>query len=80
MNRPIRKIAAALAVLFAAIFLNLNYVQVVKGSDYRNADGNKRVLLNEYASPRGAIVVQGDHRERTRAWLEARGVRKVSVG
>ena len=59
MNRPIRKIAAALAVLFAAIFLNLNYVQVVKGSDYRNADGNKRVLLNEYASPRGAIVVQG---------------------
>lgn len=28
----------------------------------------------------GAIVVQGDHRERTRAWLEARGVRKVSVG
>ena len=59
MNRPIRKVAAALAVLFAAIFLNLNYVQVVKGSDYRNADGNKRVLLNEYASPRGAIVVQG---------------------
>lgn len=59
MNKPIRKIAAALAVLFAAIFLNLNYVQVVKGSDYRNAAGNKRVLLNEYASPRGAIVVQG---------------------
>jgi peptidoglycan glycosyltransferase len=59
LNRSIRKIAAALAVLFAAIFLNLNYVQVVKGSDYRNAAGNKRVLLNEYASPRGAIVVGG---------------------
>jgi translation initiation factor 1 len=26
------------------------------------------------------IVVQGDHRERVRAWLEARGVRRVSVG
>lgn len=59
MNRPVRRIAIALAVLFAAIFVNLNYVQVVKGSDYRNAAGNKRVLLNEYASPRGAIVVSG---------------------
>lgn len=28
----------------------------------------------------GAIVVQGDQRERTRAWLAARGVRKISVG
>lgn len=59
MNRPIRRIAIALAVLFVALFVNLNYVQVVKGSDYRNAAGNKRVLLNEYASPRGAIVAGG---------------------
>lgn len=28
----------------------------------------------------GAIVVQGDHRERVRAWLEARGVRRISIG
>jgi translation initiation factor 1 len=28
----------------------------------------------------GAIVVQGDHRERTRAWLASRGVRRISVG
>jgi translation initiation factor 1 len=27
-----------------------------------------------------AIVVQGDHRERIRAWLEARGVKRISVG
>jgi peptidoglycan glycosyltransferase len=59
MNRPIRKIAVVLAVLFVAIFLNLNWVQVVKGSDYRHHSGNKRVLLNEYASPRGSIVVGG---------------------
>ncbi len=26
------------------------------------------------------LVVQGDHRERVKAWLEGRGVRKVSVG
>lgn len=27
-----------------------------------------------------ALVVQGDHRDRVRAWLEKRGVKKVSVG
>lgn len=28
----------------------------------------------------GALVVQGDHRARVKAWLEARGVKRVSVG
>ncbi|MBI5542834.1 MAG: translation initiation factor [Deltaproteobacteria bacterium] len=28
----------------------------------------------------GALVVQGDQRERIRAWLVARGVQKVSLG
>lgn len=59
MNRPIRKVAVALLVLLAAMFVNLNFVQVVKGSDYRNDPDNKRVLLAEYSSPRGQIVVQG---------------------
>jgi penicillin-binding protein A len=59
MNKPIRKVAIALAVLFVAMFANLNFVQVVKGSDYRNDPQNRRVLLNEYSSPRGQIVVQG---------------------
>jgi len=27
----------------------------------------------------GTLVVQGDHRARVRSWLEARGVRRVSV-
>ncbi|MEO8889170.1 MAG: penicillin-binding protein 2 [Jatrophihabitantaceae bacterium] len=59
MNRPIRKVAIALGVLFAAIFVNLNLVQIVQGREYRDHAGNQRVLLNEYASPRGQIVVQG---------------------
>lgn len=59
MNRPIRKVAVALGVLLAAIFVNLNFVQVVKGDDYRNDPNNHRVLLAEYSSPRGQIVVQG---------------------
>lgn len=59
MNRSIRKVAVALVVLLAALFVNLNFVQVVKGSELRNDQRNKRVLLNEYASPRGDINVQG---------------------
>ena len=59
MNRPMRKVGAALAVLFLALFINLNVVQVVQGDDYRDHAGNVRVHYNEYASPRGEIVVQG---------------------
>lgn len=28
----------------------------------------------------GNLVVQGDHRDRVKAWLEKRGVRRISVG
>lgn len=59
MNKSIRKVAVALAVLLLAAFLNLNYVQVVKGNAYRDDPQNRRVLLNEYASPRGDINVGG---------------------
>jgi penicillin-binding protein A len=61
VNRPIRKVAIALAVLFLALFANLNVVQVFQGDKYRNDPDNRRVLLNEYASPRGAIIVDGDN-------------------
>jgi peptidoglycan glycosyltransferase len=59
VNKSIRKVSAALLVLLAAVFFNLNYVQVVKGNAYRDDPQNRRVLLNEYASPRGDINVGG---------------------
>ena len=59
MNRPIRKVSIFVAVLFLAVFVNLNVVQVVQGSSYRDNSDNHRVLLNEYSSPRGQIVVDG---------------------
>ena len=59
MNTPMRKVGVALAVLFVALFVNLNFIQFVQGDKYRNDSENKRVLLNEYASPRGAIVASG---------------------
>lgn len=59
MNRQIRRVAVALGVLILALIVNLNYVQVVKADDYRNNKNNRRVILNEYANPRGQIIVQG---------------------
>ena len=59
MNRQIRKVAAAVGVLMLALFVNLNYVQVVKGDSYRDNPGNRRVILTEYSTPRGQIVVDG---------------------
>ncbi|WP_375491451.1 penicillin-binding transpeptidase domain-containing protein [uncultured Jatrophihabitans sp.] len=81
MNRPIRKVTIAFAVLFVALFVNLNVVQVVKGSDYRNNANNRRVLLNEYASPRGQIVVQGTNiAESVKTSDELRYLRKYPAG
>jgi penicillin-binding protein A len=57
MNKPMRKVAVAVAILFVALFVNLNYVQVVRGSHYRNDKYNQRVLYNEFSSPRGQIVL-----------------------
>ena len=61
MNRSIRRVAVALVFLLAALFVNLNWVQVVKAKQYRNDPRNQRVLLRTYDRERGAIVV-GRHR------------------
>jgi len=39
----------------------------------------KQVLGCGGAVEEGALVVQGDHRDRLKVWLEGRGVRRVSV-
>jgi peptidoglycan glycosyltransferase len=59
VNRQIRRVAIAVGILMVALLVNLNYVQVVKSDAYRNNKNNKRVILNEYANPRGSIIVQG---------------------
>lgn len=59
MNRPIRRLGVAVGLLFLALLVNLNFVQVVKSASYSSNPGNRRVLLDEYARQRGSIVVQG---------------------
>ncbi len=57
MNAPLRRVAVAVLVLFGLLMVNVNYVQVVKGSDYRDDPRNARVLLRQFDRERGPIVI-----------------------
>jgi penicillin-binding protein A len=59
VNRPIRRVALAMLVLFGLLIANANYVQVFEGDRLRSDPGNTRVLLDEYERQRGTIVVDG---------------------
>jgi peptidoglycan glycosyltransferase len=56
MNGPIRRVMTAALVLFALLFLNVNYLQVVNAEKLRKNPRNNRLLLDEYGRPRGDII------------------------
>jgi peptidoglycan glycosyltransferase len=56
VNRPVRRLTIACLILFAALLVNANYLQVVDASSLRHHPGNARILLGEYKHERGAIV------------------------
>ena len=53
-ERPLRRVAMAALVLFGALFVNLNYVQVVAAERLRTDPRNRRQLLETYRRERGA--------------------------
>ena len=55
MNRRIMLLGAALLVCFGALFLQLNYVQVVEASKLANSPNNSRNITADYSKPRGFI-------------------------
>jgi len=59
MNAPLRKVAVAALVMFAALLVNANWVQVGEARSLKDNPHNVRVLLNEYKNRRGPIVVDG---------------------
>lgn len=59
MNAPIRRVSIFVGVLLLAVVINLNFVQVINASSYRNNPANHRVLLDEYKHQRGSIIVNG---------------------
>lgn len=56
MNRRIRRLGAALLVAFGALFVMMNYVQVVEASKLANNPKNPRQILGEYTKPRGDVI------------------------
>ena len=59
MNAPLRKVAIAALVMFTALLVNANWLQVGQARSLKNNPHNVRVLLNEYKNRRGPIVVDG---------------------
>ena len=57
VNRPLRRVAFAVLLLFGALLLRANWVQVVRGDAYANDSRNSRVLLRTYEQERGPISV-----------------------
>ena len=56
MNRQIRRLGVAMLVLFGALFLQLNVVQVLRADEYGDKPGNTRAVVRDYSRPRGQIV------------------------
>jgi penicillin-binding protein A len=57
MNGSIRRVAMWVLVLFGALFVNLNYLQVVKADDLASHSLNRRQLVGEYETERGRILI-----------------------
>jgi peptidoglycan glycosyltransferase len=59
MNRAVRRVSIACLLLFLALLVNANIIQVVDAKSLRNNPHNSRVLLRTYSRPRGQIVIGG---------------------
>lgn len=72
MNRPIRRIALVFMVLFLALLVNVNYVQVIQAPELNEASSpvNQRVILDEYARERGPILVGEGSEQKQVAYSE----------
>lgn len=57
MSGGVRRVALVMVVLFAALFINLNYLQVVRADDLASNNLNRRQLRAEYESERGRILI-----------------------
>lgn len=56
MSRQIRRVALGLVVLFGALFVNLNVIQVLQADELRSDSRNARGLIAEYEVARGQII------------------------
>lgn len=55
MTREIRRLGIVLMALFVALFLNVTWLQVVRGEELANHPGNTRKAVRDFSRARGAI-------------------------
>ncbi len=56
MNRQIRRLGAGLLVLFGALFVQLNVIQVLRADSYNDNPNNTRAIVRDFSRPRGQIL------------------------
>ena len=56
MNRQLRKLAIALMACYLALFVKLNFLQVIDAKALNNKPGNGRAVVRDFNRPRGDIV------------------------
>ena len=56
MNKEIRRLGIGLIVLFVALFLQLNYLQVVDAKRLQHDPRNTRTAVHDFSRPRGDII------------------------
>ncbi|ORT95764.1 hypothetical protein UK99_11805, partial [Frankia casuarinae] len=56
MNRTVRKVAVACMVLFAALLVNANWLQVGEAGSLKSQPTNGRQITERLERQRGAIV------------------------
>ncbi|MFI1091704.1 peptidoglycan D,D-transpeptidase FtsI family protein [Streptomyces sp. NPDC020917] len=59
MNKPLRRVAVFCGLLVLALLARVNYVQFVQADQLSSDVHNRRVAINQYAQPRGDIIVDG---------------------
>ncbi|MGO9079397.1 MAG: peptidoglycan D,D-transpeptidase FtsI family protein [Streptosporangiaceae bacterium] len=60
MNRAILRLSLACLVMFAALLVNLNYVQGFQASALAGKPGNVRTFEQQFSYQRGSIIAYGD--------------------
>ena len=56
MNRQIRRLGIALIACFTVLFVQLNYIQVVRQEELNDDPRNTRKIVEEFSRPRGTII------------------------
>ncbi len=59
MTRQVQRLGVTMLVLFGALLVQLNLIQVVRANSYIENQANRRSVIAEYEVERGPIVVNG---------------------